>query len=101
MGYTTGDTKPLTGRCTTKDGQYAAEVGVDLAGATLAVHVKQPDAVILTLVGTAGADGAWTADWPAPIVQAGWHDVEVQVTFAGGTVQTFGPSRFHVREQLA
>lgn len=102
MGYTVGDTAPnLTGRCTYKESATGPELPVNLTGATVELHVQQPDRVVLTIPATGNADGSWSAPWPAPIAQSGAHDVEVQVTFSGGGIQTFGPSRFHVQRQIA
>lgn len=92
--FTVGDTAPaLTGT-----------VNTSIVGATLAAHIRKPDRTVLTKTPTAtdAANGAWSASWAvSDLDQAGWWDVEVQVTFSGGTIQTFGPEQFYVQPQIA
>lgn len=74
----------------------------NLTGASIMVHVKRPSGTVMSIAGsTGGADGTWSANWPAAITEEGTHEVEVQVTFSGGAVQTFGPTTFYVYPQLA
>ena len=97
--FTVADTAPaLTGTC--RDGDAAA----DLSGATLAAHIRQPMGTVLTKTATAtdAVNGAWLVAWvDGDLSQSGAHKVEVQVTFAGGQVQTFGPSGFYVNQEIA
>ena len=97
--FTVGDTAPaLTGTC--MDGDTAA----DLSGATLSAHIRQPGGTVLTKPATAtdAVNGAWQVAWvDGDLSQSGAHKVEVQVTYAGGQVQTFGPSGFYVNQEIA
>ena len=97
--FTVGDNSPNLSGKLTSDG-----VAVNLTGATLAVHVKRPDLTVVNLTGAIvdAAAGTWTAPWGAGDLSVrGKHDVEVQVTFSGGKVQTFGPNQFYVGPQIA
>lgn len=80
--HTVNDTPTLTG-----------SVGTSVVGAALpAVHVKRPDGTVVNRNGTwaDAATGAWSVTLEAGDVdQVGFHYLEVQVTFAGGAVQTF------------
>lgn len=97
--FVQGDTSPaLTGTCTS-DGAAA-----NITGATLALHIRKPSGTTVTKVGTivSGAAGTWSYTWLAgDLDEAGPHKVEVQVTYSGGSIQTFGPVSFAVEEQLA
>jgi hypothetical protein len=97
--FTVGDTSPaLTGTC--KDGDTPA----NLTGAAVELHIRWSDATTVTKAAdvTDAANGAWSYSWqPADLTIAGRSQVEAQVTFSGGGVQTFGPVTFHVGEQLA
>lgn len=98
--FTVGDTSPdLTGTLTSNG------TPVNLTGASLAVHVRKADkTTVITLTGAIvdAPAGKWSAPWGAnDLSQAGTHRVEVQVTYSGGKVQTFGPSYFTVNAQLA
>ena len=99
--FVTGDTAPtLSGTLT------AGTTPVVLTGATLAVHLRQPDGVTITRAGvvTDAAAGAWAYTWQAAELAVGTWACEVQVTYAGGAIQTFptdGYARFDVRAQLA
>lgn len=92
--FTVGDTAPaLTGT-----------TNADLTGATLAAHIRKPDGTVLTKTATAtdAVNGAWSSAWAAgELDQHGRHMVELQVTFAGGLIQTFGPTYYYVQEQIA
>lgn len=97
--YTVGDTAPaLTGN-----------VNVNLTGAAVEVHVSRPDATVFSRAGTivGAATGAWSFQLIAgDLTLAGVYRIEVQVTFSGGTIQTFafdtaGQSNvFTVRDQI-
>lgn len=98
--FTVGDTAPdLTGTLTSNGAP------VNLTGATLAVHVRKPDkTTVITLTGALvdAPAGKWSAPWGATdLNQAGTYTVEVQVTYSGGKVQTFGPGAFVANAQLA
>ena len=97
--FFTGDTSPdLTGTCTSNG------VAAVITGATLALHLKKPDGTIVTKAGTivSGPAGTWSYSWaPGDLDQTGTWWVEVQVTYSGGKIQTFGPSSFAVVEQFA
>jgi hypothetical protein len=98
--YTVGDTSPaLTGT-----------VSASLVGATVEVHISRPDATVITHAGTVvnAALGSWSMALVAgDLNQSGTYRVEVQVTFAGGAVQTFyydtegNYGHFTVRDQIA
>lgn len=97
--FTTGDTSPaLTGTCTSNG------AAVNITGATLALHIRKPSGSALSKTGTivSGAAGTWSYSWIAgDLDEDGRWTVEVQVTFSGGAIQTFGPSDFAVQPQLA
>lgn len=100
MTFTVGDLeKPLSGVCT-DDG-----TPVDLTTATaVTVHVRRPDATVLTRAATVTtpATGVWSMPWQVgDLSLAGSYWCEVQVTWPGDRPQTFGPSRFNVRDQIA
>ena len=100
MSLTVGDTAPpLTGVCKS-DG-----VPASLVGATaVQLHIKRPNGNVLTKPATVtdGAGGAWSYSWTTgDLDQHGRWEVEVQVTFSTGEVQTFGPSPFQVKAQIA
>lgn len=92
--FTTGDTAPaLTGT-----------VNADLTGATVEVHLRKPDGTTVTKPAAIidAATGAWSYSWAlGDLTAAGVWECEAQVTYSGGTVQTFGPQRFVVQDQLA
>jgi hypothetical protein len=92
--FTVGDTAPaLTG-----------SVNTDVTGATVELHIKKPGGEVLTKPAAivTAATGAWSYEWAADdIDEAGPWEVEAQVTFIGPKVQTFGPSSFYVRRQIA
>lgn len=85
-------------------------VNAVITGATLAIHIQRPSGAQLNKVGTivSGPDGTWSCAWTAgDLSVAGAYLVEVQVTYAGGTIQTFAldsagrPASFTVRDELA
>lgn len=92
--FTTGDTAPaLTGI-----------VNADLTGATAVAHLRKPDATVVTKAATItdALTGAWAVAWSAgDLDQGGSWKMELQVTFAGGAIQTFGPQGFYVQPQIA
>lgn len=101
LTFTQGDTSPaLTGK-----------TNVNLAGiSAIAAHIKRPDETVLTKTATVtdAATGAWAVAWDAgDLAQAGWHYVEVQVTFSDNRIQTFAldtqgvANNFLVRRQYA
>lgn len=100
LELTVGDTAPtLTGT-----------VNADLTGAAAVVHIKRPDATIVSrsTTGTLGSSGNWTLPLTAGDLNIrGTYYVEVQVTFAGGAIQTFAKgadgrqTTFYVRDQIA
>lgn len=99
---TVGDTAPgLTGT-----------VGADVTGATAVAHIRRPDGTVFekTLEWVTPLVGAWRiASWDTDeLVASGWYEIEVEVTFSGGGVQTFWadpvrevPVTFWVRDQIA
>lgn len=97
--FTVGDTSPnLSGTLT------SGSVPANITGAALAVHVKRPDGTVLNLTGTIvdPLAGSWSVAWGASDLSVkGSHDVEVQVTYSNGKIQTFGPQRFYVQPQIA
>jgi len=103
LELTVGDTSPtLTGK-----------VNANLTAAQgIAVHIRRPDATVLTKTAAAvgaPANGDWIAEvWAVGDLSVpGIHKVETQVTFADGKVQTFVddtqgvPAEFFVRNQYA
>lgn len=92
--FTVGDDAPaLTGT-----------VNADLTGATVELHLLKPDRTVLTVAAdvTDEAGGAWSYAWAdGDLDQSGGWQVEAQVTFSSGRVQTFGPERFNVDPQIA
>lgn len=97
--YTTGDTAvALSG--TAMSGTVAA----DLTGASLEVHLRKPGGTTLDKTATivSAADGTWKYEWADDDLDtAGNWACELQVTYSGGKVQTFGPVTFTVRKQIA
>lgn len=97
--FTVGDTAPnLTGTLT-DDG-----AAVDLAGASLSVHIQRPGAGA-TIIANANivdaAAGTWSYTWqPSDLDSTGTWECAVVVTFASGAIQTFGPETFTVQAQL-
>src|SRR4051812_18913787 len=92
--FTVGDTSPaLTG-----------SVNADVTGASIELHLKKPGGQVITKDATivSATTGTWKCEWAeGDIDEAGPWEVEAQVTFVGPKVQTFGPSSFYVRRQIA
>lgn len=103
MPLTTGDTSPdLTGTCTTELGGVVT--AANITGAALALHFKKPSGATVTKTGVIvnGAAGTWSYTWVAgDLDEPGVWWMEVQVTYSGGRVQTFGPTSFAVVPQYA
>lgn len=101
--FTTGDTSPdITGTCTTEVGGVTTPANI--TGATLALHFRKPSGATVTKAGVIvnGTAGTWSYTWVAgDLDEAGPWWVEVQVTYSGGRIQTFGPSSFAVTLQYA
>lgn len=85
-------------------------VNAVITGATLAIHVKKPDGTLINRAGTivSGVAGTWSLALQAgDLNQSGVYLVEVQVTYSGGSIQTFAhntrsaPESFTVRNELA
>jgi len=97
------DTSPIY-RAILKDGDDAI---VDVTGATIRFHMfdqtgtSKVDAAAVINSGTAGdVQYEWTAD---DTDTAGFFDVEFEVTYSGGRVETFpnyGFERVHIHEDL-
>lgn len=82
-------------------------VAVDLTGATVALKFRaQGSTTVLStlsciLVGPAAGIISFTFPAPALDVAAGLYEGEIQITFAGGAIQTvFDPLKFRVREDF-
>lgn len=99
LTLTTGDTAPtLTVTCTTAGAPAA------LAGATAEMHVRRADGTVINrpAVVASAAEGVVTMEWePGDLTVPGRYEVETQVTYTNGRVQTFGRSVFVVRRQIA
>ena len=58
--------------------------------------------IILILATLFSAAGAWSYSWAAgDLDMRGRWLVEAQVTYSSGDIQTFGPTLFHVRDEIA
>lgn len=92
--FTTGDTAPdLTGT-----------VNTDLTGATVELHFKPAgaDPITVTPTVTDAPSGAWSYSWAVgDLASAGRWSCEIQVTYANGRIQTFGPQYFQVTQQIS
>ena len=99
MSWHAGDTDPaLTGAATD------AGVAVDLTpAASCMVHVQHPDGTLISRAPTVtvGTSGAWSLPWLATELIEGVYNVELEVTWSAGHIQTFGPVSFRVDPQLA
>ena len=97
--FTTGDTAPaLTGVC------KSDTTPVNLTGATVVLHIVWADNTTATKTATLtdATNGAWSYTWiGGDLAVAGPARVEAQVTFSGGSVETFGPTWFAVVPQIA
>jgi hypothetical protein len=101
-GWKTGDTyPPLVGNV------QNAGIPVDLTGAEqVLVYIRRPDgSVLVKIPALGGTIGAWSANWYLDDLSiAGTYNVEVEVTWAQGAIQTFpGDSyaNFTVTQELA
>lgn len=98
MAFSVGDNSPdLTG-----------VVPANLTGATAQVHMRRPDGTSLSKTAVIAAFDAgsgttsWSAAWAdGDLSASGWWVIELEVTFAGDKVQTFGPSTMYVQPQIA
>ena len=101
LELTVGDTGPtLTGTAS-----------ADLTGSALAVHILRPDGTVINRAGTivSGPAGTWSLAFiVGDLTIRGVYNVELQVTFAGGTIQTFrkdpatgARASFTVADQIA
>jgi hypothetical protein len=101
--FTRGDTAPdLTGTCNS----VAAGVTTpaNLTGATATLHIARPNGTVLTVTASivSPTAGTWAYTWvTGDLSVTGVHNLEVQVTYSNGRVQTFGPQSFEVTDQLA
>lgn len=97
LELTSGDTAP----------DLSGTVNAVLTGAALEVHVQRDNAATIVRAGvvTDAAAGAWSMPWQDGDLHSAdrpaRYAVEVQVTFASGKVQTFGPVQFYVKPQIA
>lgn len=102
--FTVNDTRAdLTGVCSNVP-VSGATTAADLTGATVVLHIKRADRTILTKTATiTDADsGTWSYRWlTGELNSAGSWWVETQVTYSDGGIQTFGPARFSVRDEIA
>lgn len=98
--FVTGDTAPTLSGVVTSGGTPAS-----LVGATCVLNLRKPDRTVITRPATVtdAAAGAWSYTWATGELVAGTWEVEVQVTYAGGAIQTFpteAPARFVVRSEI-
>ena len=114
-----GDTSPplsatATGKVradypTLTDAEFNAlvPVPVDLTNATTAVaHVPRSDGSIISHPATKGdqvtAPGSWSMPWSVGDLNvAGVFSAELETTWPGGAIRTFGPVSFRVDPQIA
>ena len=98
-GYTQGDTGPdlpLTLHSTPE---------TPLTGATAVVHVRRPGGTTLIKAGPdvafVAADRLAVVTWAAGDLNVpGVYEVEVQVTYSSGQIQTFAGATFSVRPEF-
>lgn len=91
--FTVGDSTRLNG-----------SVNADASGATVTLHFRKPDGSTVNKAATwvSAIAGTWTYDVaPGDFNVAGVWWVEAEVVFANSEVQTFGPNRFRVLDQIA
>jgi hypothetical protein len=118
-GYHVGDTSPpLPGTATGKvrsdypaltDAEFNAlePVPVDLTDTTAAVaHVHRADGTTVSHAVTKGdqstAKGSWLMPWSVGDLNvAGVFSVELETTWPGGAIRTFGFAWFQVARQIA
>lgn len=100
--FVTGDTAPTLSGVVTSGTTPAS-----LVGAAVVLQLRKPDRTVVTPAPAAtvtdAAAGAWSYTWATGELIAGTWEVEVQVTYAGGAVQTFpteAPARFVVRSEI-
>ncbi len=98
--FTVGDTAvDFTATC------LNGSVAANLAGVTdVEVHFRRGDRSILTKDATVAdaAAGKIRCEWVAgDLNSSGSWDVEVQVTYSNGDIQTFPAGGFSVRQQIA
>ncbi len=97
--FTQNDTAPpLSGSC------LNGTAPADLTAASAVVHLEKPDGTVLSRAAdvTDPSSGSWSMAWVAgDLASVGHYIGEVEVTFEGGDVQTFGPFGFDVRAELA
>ena len=97
MSLHVGDTAPA----------LSGKLGANLSGAQAVAHLRKPDGKTLSKPVTLGtfADGStpWTAEaWAAGEVdQDGNWEVEVEVTFSDGSIQTSDVEVLTVEAQIA
>ena len=98
--FVTGDTAPTLSGVVTSGTTPAS-----LVGAAVVLQFRKPDRAgqVSFATVTDAAAGAWSYTWATGELIAGTWEVEVQVTYAGGAVQTFpteAPARFVVRSEI-
>ena len=112
MTFTVGDTAPpLLGACQHLDSgdtgcvpNVGSAAPANLAGAAIELHIARGRMPVLTKVPTvvSAMHGTWSCDWAVgDLAIDGLYTVEAQVTYGGGSVQTFGPASFRVKRQIA
>ncbi len=101
MGLHVIDTEPLLTASAT-----SANAAVNLTGSTVAFHLSKPSGATVTLAASIDSptDGGKVtgAAWSTigGIDEAGPWTVELQVTYSGGGIQTFGPTVFRVKPEI-
>lgn len=95
LTFTENDTGP----------RLVGDVNASLVGALAVVlHFRQPHgAGVLTrnAAVTDAANGIWEYAWATGELDRGYWEVECQVTFSTGEIQTFGPAPFRVAPEIA
>lgn len=91
-----GDTAPA----------LSGTVNADLTGAAAVAHLRKPDGTTLSKTAVIGTTSPTSSDWSSAwtvgeVDQPGRWQVEVEVTYSGGLIQTFGPEWFYVVQQIA
>lgn len=101
--WTVGDTaRDLSGRVTSTVGTVTSSV--DLSSATtVEAHIARPDHTIITRDAThTGTDGSWSVPWSTgDLTMKGTYEVEIQVTWGDGKIETFAGAYIGVRKQIA
>lgn len=83
---------------------YQLTANANLTGATVVAHVKPDGGAVFnkTPTVTDAANGVCVITWSGTDLDTtGRHLCELQVTFSGGAIQTFGPTVFYVQPQIA